>query len=53
MYRAVDVIDVGEEIVSLPLFAECAVPDVSVLTPVLDYARCFLNHPYVQVGYHE
>ena len=24
----------------------CVVPQVTVLTPILDYGRCFLRHPY-------
>ncbi|XP_041375521.1 hydrocephalus-inducing protein homolog [Gigantopelta aegis] len=42
----VDVDKVGEEVLSLPLSARCVVPAVTVLSPILDYGRCFLRHPY-------
>jgi hypothetical protein len=41
---------VGEELVNIPIFAECIVPEVVVLTPVIDYARCFLEYPYTKVS---
>ncbi|CAJ1057504.1 hydrocephalus-inducing protein homolog isoform X3 [Xyrichtys novacula] len=44
----VDIEGVGEEIMTLPINARCVVPDVVVETPVLDFQRCFLNHPYKQ-----
>ncbi len=28
------------------LFSRCIVPNIGVLTPILDYGRCFLRHPY-------
>lgn len=31
---------------SLVLFSRCVVPPVTVLSPILDYGRCFLRHPY-------
>ncbi|XP_049928998.1 hydrocephalus-inducing protein homolog isoform X2 [Epinephelus moara] len=44
----VDVEGVGKEIRTLPINARCVVPDIVVETPVLDFQRCFLNHPYEQ-----
>ncbi|KAI3371721.1 hypothetical protein L3Q82_024292, partial [Scortum barcoo] len=41
-----DVEGVGEEIVTLPINARCVVPDIVVETPVLDFQKCFLDHPY-------
>ena len=26
--------------------SRCVVPPIGVLTPILDYGRCFLRHPY-------
>ncbi|XP_053402100.1 hydrocephalus-inducing protein homolog isoform X11 [Mercenaria mercenaria] len=46
MNLVVDVDSVGEEIVSLPITAKCVVPLITVLSPILDYGRCFLRHPY-------
>ena len=42
----VDVEGVGDAICSLPIGARCVVPQITVLTPILDYGRCFLRHPY-------
>lgn len=42
----VDVEKVGEDVLSLPISAKCVVPPVTVLSPILDYGRCFLRHPY-------
>ncbi|KAM7396206.1 hypothetical protein PAMP_019263 [Pampus punctatissimus] len=44
----VDVEGVGEEIMTLPINARCVVPEIVVDTPVLDFQRCFLDHPYVR-----
>ncbi|XP_069113582.1 hydrocephalus-inducing protein homolog isoform X2 [Argopecten irradians] len=46
MVMVVDVDNVGEEILSLPIHAKCIVPNVTVLSPMLDYGRCFLRHSY-------
>ncbi|ESO91099.1 hypothetical protein LOTGIDRAFT_122343, partial [Lottia gigantea] len=46
MKMVVDVEGVGNEILSLPISAKCVVPQIAVLTPVLDYGRCFLRHPF-------
>ncbi|XP_077982980.1 hydrocephalus-inducing protein homolog isoform X2 [Glandiceps talaboti] len=48
MSMVVDIEGVGEEILSLPISAKCVVPAITVVTPILDYKRCFLNHPYEQ-----
>ncbi|CAD5117498.1 DgyrCDS6267 [Dimorphilus gyrociliatus] len=42
----VDVERVGEDILHIPITAECLVPNVMLLTPILEYGRCFLRHPY-------
>lgn len=28
------------------LLDRCVVPPITVSTPILDYGRCFLHHPY-------
>lgn len=28
------------------VFSRCVVPPITVSTPILDYGRCFLHHPY-------
>ena len=30
----------------LVVLLRCIVPQITVLTPILDYGRCFLRHPY-------
>ena len=42
----VDIENVGENVGSLAMTARCVVPQVTVLTPILDFGRCFLRHPY-------
>jgi hydrocephalus-inducing protein len=49
MYLAVDIEGVGEEMATIPIFGECVVPEVVVITPVIDFARCFLGYPYKKV----
>ena len=44
----VDVVEAGKEVFSLPITAKVVVPSVSLLTPLLDFGRCFIQHPYVQ-----
>jgi len=44
----VDVEEAGREVFSLPISAKAVVPSVSLLTPLLDFGRCFIRHPYVQ-----
>ncbi|CAL1528045.1 unnamed protein product [Lymnaea stagnalis] len=46
MALVVDVERVGEEILSLPISATSMVPEISNLTPILNYGRCFLSYPY-------
>ncbi|XP_071959113.1 hydrocephalus-inducing protein homolog isoform X2 [Antedon mediterranea] len=48
MVMVVDVDGVGTEILSLPITAKCVVPPVVVVTPILDYTRCFLDFQYEQ-----
>ena len=28
------------------MFFRCIVPPISLLSPVLDFSKCFLHHPY-------
>ncbi|XP_055892829.1 hydrocephalus-inducing protein homolog isoform X5 [Biomphalaria glabrata] len=44
----VDVERVDKEILSLPISARSMVPDITNQSPVLNYGRCFLRHPYEQ-----
>ena len=41
-------VEAGKEVFSLPITAKVMVPPVSLLTPLLDFGRCFIQHPYVQ-----
>ena len=43
----VDVEEAGLEVFSIPITAKSIVPQVTLLTQLLDYGRCFLRHPYV------
>ncbi|KAH8063156.1 hypothetical protein JL722_2318 [Aureococcus anophagefferens] len=45
-YLVVDVPGVGDALLSLPISAECLVPDVTVAEQELDFERCFLRYPY-------
>ena len=45
-YIVVDVPNVGEALLSLPVQAECKVADVSLLRDDLDLGECFLRYPY-------
>eukprot|EP00048_Salpingoeca_helianthica_P006582 m.100402 g.100402 ORF g.100402 m.100402 type:complete len:4697 (-) comp14058_c0_seq1:25-14115(-) len=38
----------GSNLLSLPVAAECVVPEVVSNTALLDFGRCFVNHPYAQ-----
>ncbi|XP_019628796.1 PREDICTED: hydrocephalus-inducing protein homolog [Branchiostoma belcheri] len=42
----VDVQGVGQGILMLPIVAKCIVPTLAVVTPILDFGRCFLGFPY-------
>nr|XP_033799169.1 hydrocephalus-inducing protein homolog isoform X3 [Geotrypetes seraphini] len=44
----VDVTNVGEEVLALPITARCLVPLVHVENPILKFGRCFLQYPYEQ-----
>ncbi|XP_033625714.1 hydrocephalus-inducing protein homolog [Asterias rubens] len=46
MSLVVDVEGVGTELLALPITAKCVVPAIVVVTPIMDYTRCFLSHPY-------
>ncbi|XP_029646623.2 hydrocephalus-inducing protein-like [Octopus sinensis] len=48
MALVVDVINVADQVFSMPITARCLVPTVVVANPVLMYHRCFLNYPYTQ-----
>ena len=45
----VDVVGAGSNFLSLPILAECVVPEVRINPGLIDYGRCFINHPYAQV----
>ncbi len=45
----IDVDGVGEELAEYSVIADCVVPDISVVTPVADFGRCFINYPYTKV----
>ena len=44
----VDVAEAGKDVFSLPITAKSVVPPITLLTPLLDFGRCFIHHPYVQ-----
>ncbi|XP_041376326.1 hydrocephalus-inducing protein-like isoform X3 [Gigantopelta aegis] len=44
----VDVQNVGEEVLSVNITARCVLPDITILTPVLNFERCFLRYSYDQ-----
>ncbi|EDV21657.1 uncharacterized protein TRIADDRAFT_30117, partial [Trichoplax adhaerens] len=44
----IDVNDVGLNVFNIPITAECIVPNIMVVSPVIDFGRCFLNHTYQQ-----
>ncbi|XP_046781643.1 hydrocephalus-inducing protein homolog isoform X4 [Gallus gallus] len=46
MALVVDVDGVGKEVLALLLTARCVVPLLRVLSPVVPFGRCFLQHPY-------
>ncbi len=48
-YSALLVMDIqesGKNVFSLPISAKSTVPPIQLLTPLLDYGRCFLKHSY-------
>ncbi|KAI9356512.1 hypothetical protein DFJ73DRAFT_958267 [Zopfochytrium polystomum] len=47
-YLWVDVKGVGEQLKKLPILAQSVVPEISLVTPNLDYGDTFLSHPYLQ-----
>ena len=46
MYLTVDVESVGEGLLSIPITAECRLPEVTLELEELDYGPCFLRYPY-------
>ncbi|XP_051916753.1 hydrocephalus-inducing protein homolog isoform X2 [Hippocampus zosterae] len=46
MALVIDVEGVGKKIMALPIIARCIVPEIMVETPLVDFQKCFLNHPY-------
>ncbi len=42
----VDIQEAGKNVFSLPITAKSIVPPIQLLTPLLDYGRCFLKHSY-------
>ncbi len=48
MYLTVDVESVGEGLLSIPISAECRLPDVSLAEEEIDYGACFLRYPYTR-----
>ncbi|KAL4085786.1 hypothetical protein PRIC1_014796 [Phytophthora ramorum] len=45
----VGVTGVGADLLSVPLRAQCFVPELSVLQQELDFGRCFLRYPHKQM----
>ena len=39
--------ETGKNTFSLPISAKSVVPHITLLTPLLNYGRCFLDHPYI------
>lgn len=37
--------EMGKDVFSLPITAKSVVPHITLLTPLLNYGRCFLDHP--------
>ena len=49
MYLTVDVENVGEGLLSIPIKAGCRLPDVHVAEEHIEYGSCFLRYPYIQI----
>ncbi len=47
-FLTVDVDGVGKGLCSIPITAECGVPDVKLVTTELQYETCFIRYPYTQ-----
>ena len=46
-YRLSDYCETCQHMIWLvSVFSRCVVPPITVSTPILDYGRCFLHHPY-------
>ena len=48
MYLTVDVESVGEGLLSVPILAECKLPDVKLVEEAIDFGECFLRYPYTR-----
>ena len=46
MFLTVDVEGVGEGLLSIPIRAECKLPDVSLVAEEIVYGDCFMRYPY-------
>ena len=49
MYLTVDVENVGEGLLSIPIKAECRLPDVKLGSEEIEFGSCFLRYPYVKM----
>jgi hydrocephalus-inducing protein len=45
-FLVMDVECVGESVATVPIFAECVVPPVSLVSPKIHFGTTFLEHPY-------
>ena len=43
----VDIDEAGREVFSIPITAKSIVPQVTLITQLLDYGRCFRRYPYM------
>ena len=48
-FALVDVMDVGQGLLTIPICADCVVPAVTATTPRLDFAYCFRDYDYDRV----
>lgn len=44
----VDIKEAGTDVFSLPITANSVVPPITLLTPFIDYGRCFIRYPYIR-----
>ncbi|XP_057292027.1 hydrocephalus-inducing protein-like [Hydractinia symbiolongicarpus] len=42
----VDIEGIGKDILTLPIAAKCIVPTIGIVSPILDFGRCFIHHTY-------
>ncbi|KAJ7406687.1 hypothetical protein WISP_132183 [Willisornis vidua] len=45
-HMVLDVDDVGEKVLEMPITARCVVPDLQLLAPTLNFGQCALKVPY-------